>query len=363
MSRGFSLYLDLLRVLAAFAVVLSHAAYPRFTDGRWLWLRELNLGSDAVVVFFVLSGLVIAFVAQTKDHTLSSFAFNRTTRILSVALPALVLGWALDRIGAAQYPQVYAGPFYAPLPLSEQMLRGLTFTNEWRGLEARLGSNGPYWSLSYEVAYYALFAIAFYVRGPARVAFLVFGALLVGPNILLLAPCWLVGVALWHYLKRGARLASGAAWLCALVPVVAYGAALAAGMPGLLLDLTNTLVDSSELRFSNEVIWNSLLALCVGVHLLGVASLMRVRVTLPGGRAIRWLAAGSFSIYLVHYPLLQILGPALPEAGVAFVDDMILVSAVTLACLAFAQVFERTLAAQRAALRPFGLTTKKAPPV
>lgn len=359
MSRGLSLYLDLLRVLAALAVLLSHAAYARFTDGRWLWLRELNLGSDAVVVFFVLSGLVIAFVAQTKDTTLGGFAFNRATRILSVALPALLLGWALDRIGAAQFPQVYAGPYYAAMPLPEQVLRGLTFTNEWAGLEARLGSNGPYWSLSYEVAYYALFAIAVYVRGPARAALLIIGALLVGLNILLLAPCWLIGVALWQRLRSGRRLVAPAAWACAALPVLAYAAALGLGLPDHLLELTNRHIDSTQLRFSNEVLWNSLLAAAVGLHILGMAGLMEGRSGLPGGAVIRWLAAGSFSVYLMHYPLLQLLGPALPKIGPGLLDDAVLIIATTLACLAFAQVFERSLPLQRAVLRQ--ITSKPAP--
>ncbi|KPQ22409.1 MAG: two component transcriptional regulator, LuxR family, partial [Porphyrobacter sp. HL-46] len=79
--------------------LLSHAGYPRFTEGRWLWVRELNFGSDAVIVFFVLSGLVIAHVAQEKPGGIGRFAFDRATRLMSVALPALVLGFALDRLG------------------------------------------------------------------------------------------------------------------------------------------------------------------------------------------------------------------------------------------------------------------------
>ena len=64
-SPRLSVYLDLMRAIAAFVVLLSHFAYPRFTDGAFLVIRDLNLGSDAVVVFFVLSGFVIACLFAT----------------------------------------------------------------------------------------------------------------------------------------------------------------------------------------------------------------------------------------------------------------------------------------------------------
>ena len=160
MTQGFSIYLNLLRFFAAFLVLFSHFAYPRFTGGRWIWVRDLNLGSDAVIVFFVLSGFVIALVADQKKTGFEGFAFDRLTRLMSVALPALVLGFVLDRTGAQISAQTYDNWFYNPLSFTEQMIRGLTFSNEWSGLATRLGTNGPYWSLSYEAAFYALFAVA-----------------------------------------------------------------------------------------------------------------------------------------------------------------------------------------------------------
>ncbi len=89
MTKSFSVYLDALRFCAAFLVVMSHFAYPRFTEGRWVWIRELNIGSDAVIVFFVLSGLVISYSAQNKLGMPRQYAFDRLTRLFSVALPAL----------------------------------------------------------------------------------------------------------------------------------------------------------------------------------------------------------------------------------------------------------------------------------
>ena len=66
MNRGTSAYLDLLRFLCAAIVILVHADWLQI-DGRLplVW-RLPGAGHDAVIVFFVLSGFVIAHVAQDR---------------------------------------------------------------------------------------------------------------------------------------------------------------------------------------------------------------------------------------------------------------------------------------------------------
>lgn len=347
MTRGFSLYLDVLRIFAAVVVVISHIGYPRFTDGRWLWVRELNLGSDAVVIFFVLSGLVIAYTTETKDLNIGVFAFNRVSRIVSVALPALVIGFALDRTGAHLFPDFYALGWYQPLPLFEQLLRGLSFSNEWGNMATRLGTNGPYWSLSYEVAYYAIFAMAFYLRGMLRFVLVVSAVIVAGLNIMLLAPCWIIGVMLWQRIKWGQKMHRCVARTLFFTTTILYAMALAVDFPTILLSFTQISLGLGGLRFSDEFIWNWVLAIGVGLHLLGAAFLFQKEPTVQQTIWIKWLAGGSFSLYLMHYPLLQFFGPALPDSGLPLLDDTILFAMTVLFCLAFAQVFERTLPLQR----------------
>ena len=345
MSRGFSLYLDALRFGAALVVALSHLAYPRFTEGRWIWIRELNLGSDAVVIFFVLSGLVISHSVSREGIGPGRYAFDRITRLVSVAAPALALGFALDRLGAARAPELYAGWWYAPLPLWEQLLRGLSFSSEWAGLQARLGTNGPFWSLSYEAAYYALFGIAVFARGARRWALLAAGAMIVGINVLLLAPCWLLGVWVQRRIMAGRLPTGGSAAALALAPAALYALALAVDVPG-ALSLGRAAL-AWELRFSDEVLWNSLLAVLVAAHLAGMAGLLAKAGAGRGEAAIRWLAGGSFSLYLMHYPLLQALA-ALGLSGPGLGHDLLLLGSTCALCFAFAALFERPLGRWRA---------------
>lgn len=351
MTRGFSLYLDFLRFGAAFIVLLSHIAYPRFSDGRWLWIRELNLGSDAVIVFFVLSGLVIAHVAKRKHSGLGPFAFDRITRLVSVALPALVLGYGLDRLGAHLAPAIYAGWYYNPLPLWEMMVRGLSFSSEWTGMATRLGTNGPFWSLSYEAAYYTLFAFAFYLRGLRRVALLLAGMLLFGLNILLLMPSWLMGVALHTWIMGRRRPGRFVSMGLAVLPVVAYALALWTDLPGVLSHMTAGLNHALALRFSDEFVWNGWLGLLVTLHLAGMTGLTSDSVAPRRAQVGRWLAGGSFSLYLIHYPVLQFFAVLPLKSGHGWLDDALLLALTLLIGFVFAGLFERRLHTWRAMLR------------
>src|SRR5882672_11159660 len=107
MNPRLSLYLDLLRFAAAMLVFLDHAGRKRL-GGPLLGHLE-GLADFAVLLFFVLSGYVIAFAGDCKERTLGSYAVARTARIYSVVVPALLLTFVADRIGMALKPALYAG--------------------------------------------------------------------------------------------------------------------------------------------------------------------------------------------------------------------------------------------------------------
>lgn len=65
---------------------------------------------------------------------------------------------------------------------------------------------------------------------------------------------------------------------------------------------------------------------------------------------LRWLAGGSFSLYLVHYPVLQVLA-ALGLAIETLAGDALLPGLTLAICYGFAAVFERRLPTIRQALK------------
>ena len=351
LSPGLSVYLDGVRFFAALVVLLSHFAYTRFTGGDYLIIRELNLGSDAVVLFFVLSGFVIAFAAREKDGTARRFAFSRLSRLWSVAVPALLLTLICDSAGLLRAPEFYLDtPFYNAVGGLEFWARGLSFSNHWFGENIRLGSNGPFWSLSYEAAYYLIFAVLLYLRGVARLAALALCALAFGMNIWLLAPAWFMGVGVYALAKRLTVLEVSPVTLGALiiVPLIIYPILLAMGVAPWLRGATYALFGPdrfASLGFADEFVWNALIGGLFALHLTGMSIWLKSQAFVPGpvSRHIKWLAGASFSLYLVHYPVLQMLGATLPETGVPVLDHALLLGLTLVACFVFAAAFERPL--------------------
>jgi peptidoglycan/LPS O-acetylase OafA/YrhL len=339
MSRSFSLYLDTARVAAALLVFLSHFSIRRISGG-WLWQLQ-ERGHDAVIVFFVLSGLVIAYAVAEKERTLRRYAVNRLSRLYSVVLPAIALTIAADAIGRAAAPDFY-GPtqgfsYAAPVEAIVRAALFMTQAQLWRG-EIVLFSNIPFWSLAYEFWFYVLFGAATFLTGPPRIAAIVLAAILTGPAVLALAPIWLLGVAAWRWSgRRGADrplgillvVLSSAAILAILV--LGHGERWAAADPHRLL-----------LHPLRDLIHDGALGVAVAAHFAGIRlSGFRFSALAALGRPIRWAAGMTFSLYLFHRPLLQMFSAVGPgEPGEAFHN--LFVAAATLAtCAALAEVTER----------------------
>ena len=97
LARETSLYIDAMRVLAALVVFLDHFARPSVSGG--LFWQVAPFGGDAVIVFFVISGFVIAHATAQKERNAADYFISRAARIYSVAVPAIVLTIACDFVG------------------------------------------------------------------------------------------------------------------------------------------------------------------------------------------------------------------------------------------------------------------------
>ncbi len=195
MTPSLSLFLDLVRVLAAGAVFLSHASWHDHTGGL-LWQLG-GIGREAVDVFFVLSGFVIAHAAARGDAR--GFALGRVARVASVAVPALALTAGLDAVGRAARPELYQGFCCGAEPFAflRNVVRGM-----WWG-HVSPGSNVPWWSLRYEVCYYAVFGCLVFAPRPWGVAAAAGLLAAAGPGIAMLFPLWLLGVAARRWCLAG----------------------------------------------------------------------------------------------------------------------------------------------------------------
>jgi peptidoglycan/LPS O-acetylase OafA/YrhL len=369
MSRSLSLFLDLVRFGAALLVVLHHACFAKF--GTHLPIALAKTGTQPVIVFFVLSGFVIAYTAEAKDRTLSDYALSRLSRLLSVVLPALLLTISLDALGRALDPALYADHWTDAATLKNlatpswvRLATTATFTNEIWWLDLWPGTNSPFWSLGYEFSYYVLFGIAFYLRGAIRVAALILGATVIGPKLLLLLPVWLTGVLAWVMCKRlrptprqGFRLMAAA--------LLAYAAFAATGAKS-ALDAAFAAAygaDAAALSYSAECAGDVVTGLLFAIFVLGFTGVEGVASGLLERHAwlIRQLAAMTFSMYLFHYPLIYFFAALTKSTAPGGAAPIIVLGGSGLSIFFLARFTEaRKRDVRQALLWPFDVVRRRA---
>ena len=315
MNRGLSLYFDLLRALAAFEVFIFHMNRFRSIGLPFAWWN--SYGHEAVVLFFVLSGFVITFAAGERDRTLERYIVSRLSRILSVAVPAVLLTYVADRIGHAVNPALYA-----PFPLTQPIVRlvaGLTLLNEsWVSIQ--IFSNTPIWSIGYEFWYYFLFASTFFLRGRLRIVSFVAVAVIAGPRALLMFPIWLIGS--WAYRERwSARLPRPAIVALAVGPLIGVWAYVAQGWhargDAILIGVVGSRAWHDGLHWSQDILSDGALGLLIGAHFIGMRGLGPAieRVLGPVSRSVRFVAAYSFTLYALHQPMILLFTATLGSAA------------------------------------------------
>ena len=213
MTNALSFYLDGLRFGAAFTVFLAHYSVQRISGG-FFW-PSFAYGHTAVLVFFVLSGFVIAWVTETRERSLGEYVLSRAARLYSVIIPAFIITAVVNHLGEAVDPQLYAEvrSGVTSHPVLDYALSAVFLGQSWT-LDLLPGSNVPFWSLDYEVWYYVIFAVGVFLHGRYRIAALGAAALLAGPKILVLLPVWLMGVAAWRWRASVAEATGSAASHC-----------------------------------------------------------------------------------------------------------------------------------------------------
>lgn len=316
--------------------------------GGLFWQAQAH-GHTAVLVFFVLSGYVIAFSAETKDRTLTDYAIARLSRLLSVAIPALMLSAALLLAGETLNPAHYAelarrGQGHTQTSLIGQFLAGLFFLGESWALHIRVLSNTPYWSLAYEFWYYVVFGCIHFLRGRQRLIAVTAACLVAGPKILLMAPIWIAGVAAWR-------------WRHSVSPRVAVPLAITTAL--LFVLLISEPIRQISITFGG-VWWpmefrstDHLFGFTVALHIAAVGAIASTRIAIPQrlARMIKAVSAYTFSIYLFHFPILVFLGARLPNPPDDPARRATLLLASSLAIYVLAQVSEKKRAPLKAALR------------
>lgn len=364
MTPRLSSFLDAARWIAATLVVVSHVRllfliYKGSVQHLTAPLKALyavaNVGHEAVVVFFVISGFLVGGMSirkiQQGRFSLGDYTAARFSRIYVVLIPALVAGGCLDYIGL-HWSNV-SGVYTAISPLGDGSLNFKasiadnlnvpTFVGNVLMLETivteRFGSNGPLWSLVYEWWYYVLFgaaAVALTAQRPtARIGAAALGLLglfVLPPVIILWGVIWVLGAAAAMYVASS--LPKPPIWL----GIVAF--LIGAGVYRHMHSVELTMGEHSWHAFLSD------LSITIGFCLLTM-SCARAGKALPGAGFHKWAADFSYSTYLVHFPFVLCVGTlaatffGVPLAGQPTAKAVALAGAVLALALTYAYLFSR----------------------
>jgi peptidoglycan/LPS O-acetylase OafA/YrhL len=345
MKLSVSLALDGLRLAAALLVVAGHLSYTHLVGPKYLIAFD-PLGADAVVFFFVLSGFVIAHVMSRKELDGPAYFSARAARMLSVAWPALLVTLVADSIGRGVNPGFYSNAWwYKDTHPALRLLMNAFFMGQSWVKEVRPFSNGPYWSLAYEVWFYLIWGLfAFSKRH--RYLLALGACVMAGPRIVLLFPLWLAGYGLYRLLpKVRTRLTTdilllvGSAALYVLYRKSGYAGHLGEKLlPAVLLRHPDWLGRSATFIDSYVV---------AAITLMGFAGtyLSLSRVTMPEGRpfasVVRELSSYTFAIYAVHYPVAHCAAAILGERATGAERAFVILTSMAVVCIGVAKLGDR----------------------
>lgn len=311
--------LDFLRFTLALAVVAGHLTQPLFQD---TWPDLTRLAVFAVGGFFVLSGYTIRALSQRQlDFRAGVFIGDRLARLLSVSVPALGLTIVADIASAHLAPHYYQIHFGDQIDAPfMRILANLFLISQLYGHDLSPFSNSPFWSLSYELGFYTIWACLMHWRRAGGSMAWPLGALVFfGPHIVVMLPFWLLGAVLFDIGRCAdrTRVAVSVSMGLLIVLLCAGLASFRLHGQGLSMSAASTMANDwltaffqqigmPKARASVLIMVAAMGATAALIPLLLVGDLLSRRH--PASPALvqmaRKLAALTFPLYLLHLPLL-----------------------------------------------------------
>ncbi|MDQ0903972.1 acyltransferase [Paenibacillus sp. V4I7] len=307
-------YLDFMRGLAAILVLMEHLGsrlfvgygYLQFPNAIVKLLYLLNLlGGPAVIVFFVLSGL---FISRTVLKTIfenkwswKSYLVNRLSRLYVVLIPALLLTFIADKIASNYFNYRWYTNDFTNI---KDFIGNLFYLQTI--FVRTYGSNAPLWSLSSEFWYYMLFPVFILIfRNQRKALKIVYSIIalgilfMIGQRINSYFLIWLLGTVVLflpsiHLVKS--KIIMSVSFLLVCIAM-----------------LLRPLINNGRLFIDHHT--NNLFFVDL---FIGLSFSFLIYSLLHGiekkNKANKWfekisklLASFSFSLYLLHYPIINLV--------------------------------------------------------
>jgi peptidoglycan/LPS O-acetylase OafA/YrhL len=338
-------YHALLIVPAVSALYVQHTNPAVLSPEWWLYATPLRLffaGHEAVLTFFVLSGFVLALPFLTAPLTGRSALAYYGRRIIRLYLPvwaSLLFAYALALLIPRHPGDTWLGSHHPPTP-----------ANLWHDGILLFGTsnlNSPLWSLTWEVWFSLLMPLMFLAIRVTRAH-----------------RWWWAAIPILMLMSAAARFpvirhALPAAWvtddLLQYIPIFAIGMLVAFNRQRILAAAAHVtvwwpvIVCALLFTVSPSVLapngWGPAQAGWYLLSLVGVTLLVALAFGSPiakplDARPVQWAGKRSFSIYLVHEPILVAAALLAGASGWAW---LLLVPVVVPIVLVVAEGFYRAV--------------------
>lgn len=273
-----------LRAVAAALVVVEHAAYVANDYSAIVAVFLFPPGRIGVILFFAISGFVIAL---QRTQPIAVFALHRILRIYPIYWIAMALAAGMMSLAGRQ---IGVTP-------SELLLAPSTAGNDLATI--------PYWTLTFEVAFYILSTIAFAAR-------------LSDAKLTVAAAAWIVAVNIFGmsaadqsaYAFPGALiLLSPAAQVfpLGLICGIHFGRLTTFGRwPFVAVAIAAAIVSNNLEWFAPAKLFA--VGLSCAMVIVAVAD-----INVPS--FVKRLGDASYGIYLLHFPLMLAVASVAPKSG------------------------------------------------
>jgi peptidoglycan/LPS O-acetylase OafA/YrhL len=300
--------LDGLRGIAAFLVVYFHATNAVENYPACRLIRASGAyGFLGVAVFFVISGFIITYSLWRSGYSFSThwkqYLRKRLIRVMPTYLASiivtLVLGFSVNMF----YDKVvYAFNL-------EQLLTNILFISPFVGQE---WMNPVYWSLAIEIQFYLLicfgYSLLYFAWGRwfFLSLFVFLGYMIRSPNVIFYyMPLFLIGISVSLYYTRQITVVQLLCWLAMAVGV----GVIEVGVPVIVTGL-----------------------------MTGLFILYCIRAGFSFHKRISALGVVSYSLYLVHYPIVEKLVRAGKILGFSLVSQVLVLVVAIMASILIAWV-------------------------
>ncbi|HVX49944.1 MAG TPA: acyltransferase [Chitinophagaceae bacterium] len=292
-----SFLLDATRLIAALTVAFTHARAIWFRDKEYDYVTS-HLSHGSVIVFFVLSGYVIAYTTGTKNRTLSEYAAARLSRLYSGMVPALVFTLLVLVILLFQQPALLNR--YAQDHTVWRYIISFFFCNEIWFLSAAPLLNGVIWSLSFEFWFYVIFGCWLY-RNNHKNGFLllIIAMVIAGPKIILMLFVWILGVLAYNLPKPRLKPPDRRIYIMLSL--------FTAVVLMLVLPQIPYPVNTSKLYWASPFISDFIAALFIAFAFWLLELSPRPALINNKIKFFRKIADLTFPIYILHYPCLVLI--------------------------------------------------------